>query len=201
MTLRETRVIMKKVCVSIVIVLTVLILGCGYTRSEKKTPKQIKRVTVQMAKKAIRREKDSKKRMRGERAYVTKEANAYTGIFFKHHKNGKLQSEVSYKYGKLNGVMKGWFENGKPMLERYYKYGTKHGVSKIWYKNGQPQSEMNHENGVLKGVMKGWHDNGQLKSTCSFKHGKKHGVARFWSRNGELEAEETYKDGKFIENP
>ena len=53
--------------------------------------------------------------------YVQGEQTPFTGIVETRYENGKLEYEVSYKNGKIEGIAKSYYPNGKLEEEQTYK--------------------------------------------------------------------------------
>lgn len=157
----------------------------------------------------VRREPESKKQDRKGLCYIENEQTAYTGILFSLHENGQLASEGTYKDGKVDGVVKGWYENGQLRIEAFHKASVAgatdgadkdwsagaDGVWKTWYENGQLKSESTYKDRKAIGVWKVWYENGQLELEETFKDDKLDGVLKEWHENGQLKSEQIYKDG------
>ncbi len=95
-------------------------------------------------------------------AYEINTGKPFTGELLEKHKNGKKESEINYKDGKLHGLFTGWYENGQKRFEIKYKNGKKQGVKTWWYKNGKKEFEINYENDKKHGPAINWNKNGQI---------------------------------------
>ena len=62
-------------------------------------------------------------------------------------RDGKPNTEQSYKHGKLHGVCKWWHATGKLRNERSYSEGQMHGRSTTWDEAGMPTLEEYYLNG------------------------------------------------------
>ena len=65
-----------------------------------------------------------------------------------YHKNGKIEVEVNYKDGKLDGKSTLYYENGQMELVGNYKDGGRDGKWIRYLKNGQIWGEKNWKDGV-----------------------------------------------------
>jgi len=62
--------------------------------------------------------------------YVGNSKTPFTGVAVDKHENGQQSVEITYKDGKLEGPVTGWYENGKKRRQRTYKDAKK--VSETW---------------------------------------------------------------------
>ena len=53
------------------------------------------------------------------------------------YENGRKSREVTYKDGKVDGLLTDWYENGQKKEEETYKDGVKDGLFTDWYENGK----------------------------------------------------------------
>ncbi len=111
--------------------------------------------------------------------------------------NGQLERNISFDFGKKNGMEIWYFENGLKKSEIPWKVGKKDGVEKHWYPNGEFQkSEENYDTGILNGVVKNWYPNGKLKSEFYYVDGKLSDTAMLWFESGTLKSKAVYSEGK-----
>jgi antitoxin component YwqK of YwqJK toxin-antitoxin module len=68
---------------------------------------------------------------------------------YKEFKYSTLKEERYYEKGKLEGVVKVYYDNGKIMEEGAYKNGTRDGVSKWYDQEGNVTIEYEYQNGEL----------------------------------------------------
>jgi len=68
---------------------------------------------------------------------------------YKEFKYTTLKEERNYKNGKLEGIVKVYYDNGKIMEEGAYQNGIRHGVSKWYDQEGNVTIEYEYENGKL----------------------------------------------------
>ena len=78
------------------------------------------------------------------------------------YENGQKQSEVTFKNGKINGLVTYWYENGEKKYEGTYKNGKKDGLFTWWYANGKKEYEGTYKNGKKISVRE-WNEDGSLK--------------------------------------
>ena len=110
--------------------------------------------------------------------FVEGDSAPYTGIIEKKSEDGRVESTISIKDGKLEGIERNYFPNGKLKSEMSYKeweirwciksflwrsvllaeaYFTEdqpNGVSKEFYPNGKLKSEQNFSMGAFKWTCK-----------------------------------------------
>ena len=67
--------------------------------------------------------------------YVQGEQTPFTGTVEARYENGKLEHEISYKNGKIEGIIKSYYPNGKLEEEQTYKNNVRDGITKRYYEN------------------------------------------------------------------
>jgi antitoxin component YwqK of YwqJK toxin-antitoxin module len=55
-----------------------------------------------------------------------------------------MESEVSYRDGKRNGVERKWYENGQIASQRYFLDNKPTGLARGWLENGNHQYHYQH---------------------------------------------------------
>ena len=78
------------------------------------------------------------------------------------YENGQKQSEVTFKDGKINGLVTYWYENGEKKSEGTYRNGKKDGLFTWWYGNGKKEYEGTYKDGKKISV-KEWNEDGSVK--------------------------------------
>ena len=68
--------------------------------------------------------------------FVEGDSAPYTGIIEKKSADGRVESTISIKDGKLEGIERNYFPNGKLKSEMSYKDGKLDGVSKVFSEEG-----------------------------------------------------------------
>jgi len=151
-------------------------------------------------------------------AYLPNVIEPFTGKYMKYYSSGKKESESSYKDGKKNGLMIGWFENGQKKFVMSFKDGKEvSGSTTEWLKNEQEVYEvinnMNERTATVivetnkivylpnepepfTGKYDGYYSSGKKKFETNYKDGKKNGLETFWSENGQKWFEGNFKNGK-----
>ena len=84
------------------------------------------------------------------------------------HKNGQLEFEGNYQYGKKHGQHKWWYPNGQLEFEEHYVNGKKHGLFKGWWKNGQLDYEGVFKYNQRDSLWRAYYENGQLRQETDF---------------------------------
>ena len=102
-----------------------------------------------------------------------------------YHNNGKIHYELTYKYGKLDGVSKTWDSSGNLMSEVEYSNGLPNGLWKTYYKNGKMKNSINYVRGLKDGYEIWYYDNGQKQSETLYENNEIIIVKR-WSQDGKI---------------
>lgn len=113
------------------------------------------------------------------------------------HKNA-VQTHVTYKDGKLDGVFRTYFANGNLLAEISYKNGQLEGKSLIYYPNGFFHNEKHFKEGKLNGVFRAWDEDGSLFFEIEYQDDIQHGFDKTYRKNGIIEYEDTYINGALI---
>jgi len=146
-----------------------------------------------------------------------------TKVKREYYKDGTIQSEVTYKGGKKNGIAVYYHENGKKSLELVYKDDMVEGASMHWFYKGTIKRTDNYKNNKLNGISTNWeeelgckfseetyvndtmngaykeyHPNGELKVTGNYKKGKFDGIWIYYDERGIPVGEGKYKNGEGI---
>lgn len=127
------------------------------------------------------------------------EGKLFTGIGIDMWNEKQVKTEISFKNGRIDGVVRSYHENGKLQSQRFWKEGKGHGEIKVYSQNGQLLEEGTYKNGQMDSIWKKYHENGKLKAEMSYVAGKLDGVVKEYDENGKLTFQATYKEGKIIE--
>ena len=92
----------------------------------------------------------------------------------------------------------GYHENGIKSYELSYKYGKLDGVSKNWNDSGTLISIINYKNGLLNGSWNTFYNNGELKNSVIYLNGKKNGLEVWYYKNGQKQSEVLYENNEII---
>ena len=118
------------------------------------------------------------------------------GLMTGWYPHGQKWREETFKDGQKDGLWIEWHENGQKRLEGNYKDGEEDGLVIQWYENGQKEYEAKFKDGKEDGLRTHWYENGQKKKEGNIKDEKADGLVTDWYKNGQKEEEGTYKDGK-----
>jgi antitoxin component YwqK of YwqJK toxin-antitoxin module len=66
-----------------------------------------------------------------------------------YYDNGNKESNINYKNGKVNGLVRMWYKNGKLHVEAQYKNNKTHGTRISYHENGQVFCRAEYNNGEL----------------------------------------------------
>ena len=149
------------------------------------------------------------------------ENNFGNGKLAWYHPNGKLSTEVDYRYGYENGLKKVYHSNGTLYFEANSKNGSAWGpyrtyntykkiMNESFYKNdqldsvytqfdfeGNKISVMNYKYNDLNGERKWYYYNGKLEVTGVYKDDERNGVFKYYAPDGTLMLQKNYIDGVF----
>lgn len=147
---------MKTFVASIIIALSILLLGCSQERVVEVL--QEERVATYLQK-------------RGELSYEVNEDKPFTGKYVVYWDSGRKRSAGNYKSGKKDGLWTTWHQNGQKWSEGNYK-DRKEGLWTWWWENGQKASLENLKNGAKHGLATFWKTDGQKIKEANYKNGK-----------------------------
>ncbi len=108
---------------------------------------------------------------RGNNLVVYYKGSPYSGKVVYYYENGQLESKLSYKEGKRDGVWEDYYENGQVRNKESYKDNKKDGVEEFYYETGQLSSKGYWKNGGKDGVWEEYNEDGQIISKQSYKEG------------------------------
>ena len=109
-----------------------------------------------------------------------------------YYSNGKLELEMPYKNGKVEGIAKQYYENGKLGLESPHKNDKREGIEKWYYENGELKTEIPYKNGKKEGIKRWYYANGNLEGEIPYKNGKREGTAKEYDKMGNLQIEMSF---------
>ena len=92
----------------------------------------------------------SKLQIRNGVTYILDTDKPFTGYAKRAFENGQTRQELTYKDGKVDGLMTGWYENGQKAVEANIK-DIKLMSAVVWTPNGEkcPDTNVRDGNGVL----------------------------------------------------
>jgi|SRR6185312_4758297 len=101
-----------------------------------------------------------------------------------------------YKGGKVNGIVRCYFNHGYLNSETPYVDGKINGVQKFFYKSGKILETIDMTDGKANGMSKFYYESGKLKMVTPFINGKQ-GVGKGYYENGkEIKCDENGKEVK-----
>lgn len=115
----------------------------------------------------------------------------------------QLISDIEYKNGKENGILKIYKTTGKIFLEGTYKDGKPHGVIKEYNDDGTLFSYDEFKNGLPHGTSIIYHKDGKPIKEWHYTDGKDSGIGKVYYPSGKLQLEVNHDKGElkyFYEN-
>lgn len=112
--------------------------------------------------------------------------------------NGLLYKEISYKWGKKDGVMMKWHENGRIRCVATYVDDRRYGIYECWHSNGNRHIVCRFgKDGYMHGFRRIWYPNGQLATSGRWKAGRPVGVHKTWLCDGKIKDIVTWDDDEY----
>tara|TARA_B100001013_G_scaffold278463_1_gene178560 strand:- start:1627 stop:2442 length:816 start_codon:yes stop_codon:yes gene_type:complete len=110
-------------------------------------------------------------------------------------KDGKVESEILWKNGKVHGTRKSFHSNGKLRSETIWENGLANGPSRIYDATGRLQREANMKNGKRDGLQTYyWLRTDTPKRIINYKMGKVDGQGKEFYTNGKIKREMNFKN-------
>ena len=106
-----------------------------------------------------------------------------------------LNYKVTYKDGKIEGLVKVLYEDGSIKSEIMFTDGTRNGQEKEYYKSGKLQAEYTNTNNLMNGDYVSYYENGKINSKGKYKDGILIGNWVYYNKYGE-KTEEIFYDEK-----
>lgn len=113
----------------------------------------------------------------------------------RYSEDGKLQAELHYRNGQLDGVNTWYYPSGIKQLEAGYKLNKLHGKSTRWHENGRLQSESWYTDNRLDSVMKTYSVDGRLVGIENYENDTLNGPFEKWYENGNMLLQGQYAKG------
>jgi antitoxin component YwqK of YwqJK toxin-antitoxin module len=110
--------------------------------------------------------------------------------------DGTTMAEYTLANGKLNGILKTYYENSNLKMTGNYVNGIENGLFKEYDENGNLVVEYLKLNGELNGTLKVYYTNGKLKKLKNYLKGKEHGNFVEYDEDGIIEAEYSMSNGE-----
>jgi len=200
---------MKKTIIGLVVIIGLLLVGCGNQPKSKVTtnwdpsrdvlPKHNGKLH------GLVKNYDGRGNLLRTTTYVNGVRNGADTYYSR--KNRKLDTVTMYKDGKKNGVQTKYrygFNRDPNALSSTNKIdfidGKRNGFERHWEANGRLVYEAPYKNDELNGVEKLWFKkDGKLSRTITYRNGKKHGPQKDYSEgDGSLFSTEIWSNGEYI---
>jgi antitoxin component YwqK of YwqJK toxin-antitoxin module len=88
--------------------------------------------------------------------------NIANGQYEIYHKNGQMNTTMTFKDGLYDGPYERYYKNGQLRYRGTFKDGIKDGFSELYYKNGQLWEKLHYKDGKENGPSEIYHENGQI---------------------------------------
>ncbi len=93
-----------------------------------------------------------------------------------------------------DNIKRTYYKNGKVNTELSYKNGEKDGLGRIYYINGNVNQEVVYKKGKREGLAKRFYENGKLYQETQYVDDKMEGYRKKYDEEGKLLSEEIYRD-------
>lgn len=119
----------------------------------------------------------------------------------KKYKNGKLSQVLNYTLDVLDGELTMYYDTGACKAKMTYKKGKLDGLMVRYKQNGFPIVKMNFRNNIQHGMYIMYGEDGEMNAKMPYVEGKLQGVSRFYAPKQDPDAapeivkEIAYKDG------
>jgi antitoxin component YwqK of YwqJK toxin-antitoxin module len=119
-------------------------------------------------------------------------------------KNGVLTSKEAFRNGEKNiydNSLTATFYNSSGIITEIsnFKFGKLQGESKLFYENGKSVKQIGYyDNGIATGKWKMLYPSGKIQRETEFVNDKWNGTRVHYREDGSIEKTEVYKDGKLI---
>jgi antitoxin component YwqK of YwqJK toxin-antitoxin module len=132
----------------------------------------------------------------GEKVSSIDQGNGIKSVY----ENQKLISQISFKNGVPEGLIKEF--NQKGSLSSYYhiQNGQKHGEETLFYEDSNTtKMRLEWNEDTISGLVKTFYKDGSLESQKSYSQNKKNGPSTIYYPSGDLMMLETYSQDKLVE--
>ncbi len=109
-----------------------------------------------------------------------------------YYPNGNKRSELTYKNGKTDGIVKYYYPTGSLRRTVTYKEGKQDGLTVDYYRSGSVSARAAYKEDVQDGYCQGYYTNGRLHTEGWMKGGAKAGVWHFYTPAGKPDRESYY---------
>jgi antitoxin component YwqK of YwqJK toxin-antitoxin module len=115
------------------------------------------------------------------------------GAYKKYNKEGILINDRIFKNGKENGRCISYYDDGKKMLEENWKEGVKNGAFILYLPNDSIQFKESYKKGIPDGIFEEYYENRQIKSKIEYLKGK---ITKeeYWNQYGQVITDEKKKE-------
>ncbi|MEY4572994.1 MAG: hypothetical protein RLZ10_2264 [Bacteroidota bacterium] len=113
-----------------------------------------------------------------------------------YYSNGKLESEINYNLGLLDGDYKKYSKEGILINDRKFKKGKENGKCLLYYDNGKLLKEENWKDGTKDGAFILYTDKDSIKSQEFYKKGVPDGTFLEYYDNRQPQSKVIYVKGK-----
>lgn len=118
----------------------------------------------------------------------------------KNYKNGKLSQVLNYKLDVLHGDHIMYYDTGACKAKMSYKEGKLEGLMVRYKQNGFPIIKMNFKNNVQHGMYIMYGEDGEMNAKMPYVKGKLHGVSRFYAPKQDPDADpELVREVAYVE--
>lgn len=108
---------------------------------------------------------------------------------------GIWKAIAMYEYHKNNSIHTSYYKNGRIESSIPYKDGKINGVAKWYFDNGRLKKVVSYTNGIANGSAKLYYDTGKIKRESQYYNGEEHGIVKIYNEDGKIEKEAEYKNG------
>lgn len=124
----------------------------------------------------------------------------FTGTAAYYDDKHKLAYAYPYVDGKLNGILRTYFDNGQVRRETPAVNGQEQGPGTVYHENGRVAETRNFMDGQLHGIAKTYDAKGNLTSEIPYVHGQYHGEWKRYNSKGQIWSLDIYENGKLVES-
>ena len=118
---------------------------------------------------------------RGEASFISGD---FDGPYYSwYEENNQKRLEANIKNRKLEGPYTSWWYNGNKETELSYSFGRKDGIETTWFENGQMMSKGRYNDGEPDGLQTTWNENGRKLYEITYLNNKEI-KAIIWDENG-----------------
>lgn len=120
------------------------------------------------------------------------------GLIKFYYENGKTKQIVNYLNGLLHGEVISYYENEKIKYTSYYKNGKANGTQVEYYASGNKYSIVSFVDNVRNGLVQQFYENGKLKIEANYLNGNFDGTYVEYDEFGNKKIEKNYNNGNIV---